>query len=69
MANVRGFEFPDHLFYLVEHDAWARLDQDGNVTVGITSLGAHISGEFIDFLARSQSSRIFEKHGFTVNPP
>jgi glycine cleavage system H protein len=52
MANIRGFEFPDALHYLMEHDTWARLDADGNATVGITSLGAHISGEFIEFMAK-----------------
>jgi len=52
MANIRGFEFPHDLYYLMEHDAWARLDSDGCVTVGITSLGAHISGEFIEFMAK-----------------
>ena len=58
MATVRGFEFPDHLYYLMEHDAWARLDADGCVTVGITSLGAHISGEFVEFMARSVGESI-----------
>jgi glycine cleavage system H lipoate-binding protein len=52
MANVRGFEFPDALHYLLEHDTWVRRDADGNATIGITSLGAHISGEFIEFLAK-----------------
>jgi glycine cleavage system H protein len=52
MANIRGFEFPDALHYLMEHDTWVRLDADGDATVGITSLGAHISGEFIEFMAK-----------------
>ena len=52
MANVRGFEFPDALHYLMEHDTWVRLDADGNATVGVTSLGAHVSGEFIEFMAK-----------------
>jgi glycine cleavage system H protein len=52
MATIRGFDFPDELFYLLEHDAWLRLDADGNATTGITSLGAHISGEFIEFMAK-----------------
>jgi glycine cleavage system H protein len=52
MATIRGFDFPDELFYLLEHDAWVRLDADGNATTGITSLGAHISGEFIEFMAK-----------------
>jgi glycine cleavage system H protein len=52
MATIRGFEFPDELSYLIEHDTWVRLDGDGNATIGITSLGAHISGEFIEFMAK-----------------
>jgi len=52
MATVRGFEFPDDLLYLMEQDTWVRLDGDGMVTIGLTSLGAHISGEFIEFMAK-----------------
>jgi glycine cleavage system H protein len=52
MPTIRGFDFPDGLFYLLEHDAWVRLDADGNATTGITPLGAHISGEFIEFMAK-----------------
>jgi glycine cleavage system H protein len=52
MATIRGFEFPDDLWYLIEHDSWVRLDDDGDATIGITSLGAHISGEFIEFMAK-----------------
>jgi hypothetical protein len=29
MTTIRGLDFPDELFYLLEHDAWARLDADG----------------------------------------
>jgi glycine cleavage system H lipoate-binding protein len=52
MATIRGFEFPDELWYLLEHDTWVRLDRDGGATIGITSLGAHISGEFIEFMPK-----------------
>lgn len=58
MAKICGFEFPDALHYLMEHDTWARRDADGNVTVGITSLGAHISGDFIDFMAKPVGASI-----------
>ena len=58
MATVRGFEFPDTLHYLMEHDTWVRRDADGNATVGITSLGAHISGEFIEFMAKPAGTAI-----------
>ncbi len=58
VANIRGFEFPDELHYLIEHDTWVRLDADGNATVGVTSLGAHISGEFIEFMAKPVGASI-----------
>ena len=58
MANVRGFEFPDALYYLIEHDTWVRSDADGNATVGITALGAHISGDFIEFMAKPAGAAI-----------
>jgi glycine cleavage system H protein len=37
--------FPADLHYLVEHDVWARLEDDAVATVGITSLGIKLSGE------------------------
>jgi len=42
---VGGFEFPDDLLVLCEHDVWARPHADGTATVGITSLGVRLSGE------------------------
>lgn len=36
---------PPELFYMVEHQVWARLEADGTATVGITQLGIRLSGE------------------------
>jgi glycine cleavage system H protein len=36
----------------MEQDTWVRRDGDGLATVGLTSLGAHISGDFIEFIAK-----------------
>jgi glycine cleavage system H protein len=58
MANIRGFEFPDALHYLMEHDTWVRRDAAGSAIVGITALGAHISGDFIDFMAKPAGASI-----------
>lgn len=58
MAIVRGFEFPDALHYLLQHDTWVRLDSDGTATIGITPLGAHISGSFIEFMPKPVGSAI-----------
>jgi glycine cleavage system H protein len=43
--NIHGFEFPNALFYLAQHDVWAQLHADDTATVGITSLGIHLAGE------------------------
>lgn len=58
VTRIRGFDFPDDLFYLLEHDTWARLDVDGIATIGLTPLGAHISGEFIEFLPKPAGTAI-----------
>jgi glycine cleavage system H protein len=58
MATVRGFEFPDNLFYLIEQDAWVCLQADGIATVGLTALGCHISGEFMDFMPKPIGTRV-----------
>ena len=58
MTIIRGFDFPDELFYLLEHDTWARLDTNGIATIGITPLGAHISGEFIEFMPKPAGASI-----------
>ena len=52
MPIVRGFEFPDALWYLLDQDTWVRLDSSGDAVVGITALGAHISGDFMEFIPR-----------------
>jgi glycine cleavage system H protein len=44
-VNVRGLPFPDELYYLVDHQVWARLEGDGTATVGITSMGIRAAGE------------------------
>ncbi|MBI5716417.1 MAG: glycine cleavage system protein H [Burkholderiales bacterium] len=49
---IRGFSFPDELHYLVEHQVWARLEDDGAAArVGITALGIHLAGGEI-YMAR-----------------
>lgn len=44
-VNVNGLAFPEALHYLVEHQVWARLEEGGLATVGITSLGIQLAGE------------------------
>ena len=37
--------FPSDLLFDPEHQVWARLDDDGLVTLGVTELGIRLSGE------------------------
>lgn len=43
--SAAELEFPGDLHYQVEDQVWARLEADGSVTVGITSLGIRLAGE------------------------
>jgi glycine cleavage system H protein len=44
MANVRGCNLPDDLFYLIEKHVWAKPIDGGVVRVGITAVAAKLSG-------------------------
>lgn len=43
MATVRGCNIPEDRFYWVEKHAWARLEADGNVTIGITDVAQNLA--------------------------
>jgi glycine cleavage system H protein len=66
MANVRGFEFPDELHYLIEQDVWARRDPDGIVTIGMTELGCHISGDFVEFMPKPVGTAVERERAVAV---
>jgi glycine cleavage system H protein len=44
MANVRGCNLPDDLYYLIEKHVWAKSIDGGVVRVGITAVAAKLSG-------------------------
>ena len=66
MTTVRGFDFPDELFYMVEHDIWARPDADGVLTVGLTTLGCRVSGEFIEFMPKPVGTEVERDRALAV---
>ena len=47
MANVRGCNLPDDLYYHVDSNVWARLEADGAVTVGMTSCACSLAGQLV----------------------
>ncbi len=64
--KIRGYDFPDELWYLPEWDTWARLDADGCVTVGITSIGVHLSGEMYMCRPKSVGSELEQARSVAV---
>ena len=49
MVVVDGYNLPEELYYTKDH-TWARVEDDGTVTVGLDAFGAKAAGniEFID---------------------
>src|SRR5688572_21080795 len=64
--NVGDFDFPDDLLYLVEHDVWARLHEDGSATVGITALGIKLSGEIYMCRPKPVGARVEQGRSIAV---
>ena len=44
MADVRGCNLPDDLYYLIEKHVWAKPMPDGILRVGMTSVAGKLSG-------------------------
>jgi glycine cleavage system H protein len=44
MAEIRGCELPEELYYLLDKHVWAQPMDGGVVRVGITSVAAKLSG-------------------------
>ncbi len=66
MTTIRGYDFPDELFYMVEHDIWARPEADGVLTVGLTTLGCRVSGEFIEFMPKPLGTQVERDRALAV---
>ncbi|MDF1557106.1 MAG: glycine cleavage system protein H [ANME-2 cluster archaeon] len=49
MVEIEGYEMPEELYYTKDH-TWARVEDDGTVSMGIDAYGATAAGEieFID---------------------
>ncbi|MFQ6062689.1 MAG: glycine cleavage system protein GcvH [Methanosarcinales archaeon] len=56
--ELEGYELPDELYYTEDH-TWARVEDDGTVTVGMDQFGATSVGE-IEFLDLPMEDDEFE---------
>ena len=44
MAEIRGCNLPDDLYYLIDKHVWAKPMDGGNIRMGMTSVAAKLSG-------------------------
>lgn len=58
MASVRGCNFPDELYYNLEHNVWLRREADGQVTIGMTAYACALSGEIVSYLPKNTGKTI-----------
>lgn len=49
MPDVRGCHLPDELLYDVENHIWFRERDDGNVTLGMTTVATAMAGQLVAF--------------------
>jgi glycine cleavage system H protein len=52
MTTVRGCEMPDELLYDVENNIWYLENDDGTVTLGMTTVAAAMAGDLVAFTAK-----------------
>ncbi|MBI2875365.1 MAG: glycine cleavage system protein GcvH [Candidatus Tectomicrobia bacterium] len=58
MAIIHGCELPENLYYNVEEDTWARLEEDGTVTVGMTCIAATRAGKILYVSPKKEGKQI-----------
>ena len=52
MTTVRGCNLPDDLLYDVDNNIWYRDNNDGTVTLGMTTVAAAMAGPLVAFTAK-----------------
>ena len=64
MPDLPKLPIPSDLYYDIENQVWARLENDGSATVGITQLGIQLSGEI--YMCRAKRVGTEVDQGATV---
>ena len=61
MANVRGCNLPDDLYYDVDDNVWARIGADGVITLGMTTYACALAGQLVATMPKKIGKQI-EQH-------
>lgn len=54
MTVIKNCILPEELYYDIEHDVWARFDDDGLATLGLTDVGQSRAGRILIVTVRRQ---------------
>lgn len=66
MLKVHGCDFPEGLHYHADDQVWARLEDDGSATVGITALGIRLAGEIYMCRPKAVGSEVAQGRSVAV---
>jgi len=58
MATVRGCNIPEDRYYWVEKHAWARLEEDGTVTIGITDVAQNMAKGIVNVTPKDVGRKV-----------
>ena len=58
MATVRGCNIPEDRYYWVEKHAWARLEADGTVTIGITDVAQNMAKGIVNVTPKDVGRKV-----------
>jgi len=58
MATVRGCNIPEDRYYWVEKHAWARLEDDGTVTIGITDVAQNMAKGIVNVTPKDAGRKV-----------
>ncbi len=58
MAHIRGCNIPENLYYWPEKHVWARPEEDGTVTVGITDVAQNMARGIINAMPKGVGKKV-----------
>ncbi len=47
MAKMNGCDIPEELYYNIEKHVWGKIESDGTVSMGMTSVAASLAGKLL----------------------
>ncbi|RZD14630.1 MAG: glycine cleavage system protein GcvH [Candidatus Acidulodesulfobacterium ferriphilum] len=58
MSKLNGCDIPEHLYYSVEKHVWGKIESDGTVTIGMTSVAQSLAGKLLYITPKKVGQKI-----------